>query len=67
MLARKAVVGQVKGDMLVIAQGRRRSANVALEMCIRDRYNIVISTEVLNILDIKYVYKTNQEVNYGCT
>lgn len=25
-------------------------------------YNIVISTEVLNILDIKYVYKTNQEV-----
>ena len=21
----------------------------------------------LNILDIKYVYKTNQEVNYGCT
>ena len=38
-----------------------------IEMCIRDRYNIVISTEVLNILDIKYVYKTNQEVNYGCT
>ena len=32
MLARKAVVGQVKGDMLVIAQGRRRSANVALDL-----------------------------------
>ena len=31
-LARKAVVGQVKGDMLVIAQGRRRSANVALDL-----------------------------------
>ena len=23
--------------------------------------------KVLNILDIKYVYNTNQEVNYGCT
>ncbi|MFQ9506266.1 MAG: hypothetical protein ACLRZ2_06960 [Veillonella sp.] len=32
MLARKAVVGQVKSDVLVIAQGRRRSANVALDL-----------------------------------
>ena len=39
----------------------------ALAKTISKMYNIVISTEVLNILDIKYVYKTNQEVNYGCT
>ena len=32
MLARKAVVGQVKGDMLVATQGRKRSANVALDL-----------------------------------
>lgn len=38
-----------------------------LAKTISKMYNIVISTEVLNILDIKYVYKTNQEVNYGCT
>ena len=38
-----------------------------LAKSISKMYNIVISTEVLNILDIKYVYKTNQEVNYGCT
>lgn len=38
-----------------------------LAKTISKMYNIVISTEVLNILDIKYVYNTNQEVNYGCT
>ena len=38
-----------------------------LAKTISKMYNIVISTELLNILDIKYVYKTNQEVNYGCT
>ena len=32
MLARKAVVGQVKGDVLVATQGRKRSANVALDL-----------------------------------
>lgn len=39
----------------------------ALAKTISKMYNIVISTEVLNILDIKYVYNNNQEVNYGCT
>lgn len=38
-----------------------------LAKTISKMYNIVISTEVLNILDIKYVYNNNQEVNYGCT
>ena len=32
MLARKAVVGQVKGNVLVTTQGRKRSANVALDL-----------------------------------
>ena len=32
MLARKAVVGQVKSDVLVASQGRKRSANVALDL-----------------------------------
>ena len=39
----------------------------ALAKTISKMYNIVISTVVLNILDIKYVYNNNQEVNYGCT
>ena len=38
-----------------------------LAKTISKMYNIVISTVVLNILDIKYVYNYNQEVNYGCT
>ena len=38
-----------------------------LAKTISKMYNIVISTVVLNILDIKYVYNNNQEVNYGCT
>ena len=38
-----------------------------LAKSISKMYNIVISTVVLNILDIKYVYNNNQEVNYGCT
>ena len=32
MLARKAVVGQVKSDVLVASQGRKRSANVVLDL-----------------------------------
>ena len=32
MLARKAVVGQVKSDVLVATQGRKRSANVVLDL-----------------------------------
>ena len=32
MLARKAVVGQVKSDVLVASQGRKRSASVALDL-----------------------------------
>ncbi len=32
MLARKAVVGQVKSNVLVTTQGRKRSANVALDL-----------------------------------
>ena len=32
MLARKAVVGQVKSDVLVAIQGRKRSANVVLDL-----------------------------------
>ena len=32
MLARKAVVGQVKSDVLVATQGRKRSASVALDL-----------------------------------
>ena len=38
-----------------------------LAKTISKMYNIVISTVVLNIIDIKYVYNNNQEVNYGCT
>ena len=38
-----------------------------LAKSISKMYNIVISTVVLNIIDIKYVYNNNQEVNYGCT
>ena len=38
-----------------------------LAKTISKMYNIVIGTVVLNIIDIKYVYNTNQEVNYGCT
>ena len=32
MLARKAVVGQVKSDVLVASQGRKRSVSVALDL-----------------------------------
>ena len=32
MLARKAVLGQVKGDVLVVHKGRRRNASVALDL-----------------------------------
>ena len=32
MLARKAVVGQVKSDVLVATQGRKRSTNVVLDL-----------------------------------
>ena len=46
---------------------KSKSFEKVLAKTISKMYNIVISTVVLNILDIKYVYKTNQEVNYGCT
>jgi len=46
---------------------QERNEEKALAKTISKMYNIVISTVVLNILDIKYVYNNNQEVNYGCT
>ena len=60
MLARKAVVGQVKGDMLVIAQGRRRSANVALDlspMMWQVVYGIAALVACLLIMMVMNAYK----------
>ena len=61
MLARKAVVGQVKGDMLVIAQGRRRSANVALDlspMMWQVVYGIAALVACLLIMMVMNAYST---------
>ena len=61
MLARKAVVGQVKGDILVIAQGRRRSANVALDlspMMWQVVYGIAALVACLLIMMVMNAYST---------
>ena len=61
MLARKAVVGQVKGDMLVATQGRKRSANVALDlspMMWRVVYGIAALVAFLLIMMVMNAYST---------
>ena len=61
MLARKAVVGQVKGDMLVATQGRKRSANVALDsspMMWTVVYGIAALVAFLLIMMVMNAYST---------
>ena len=61
MLARKAVVGQVKGDMLVATQGRKRSANVALDlspMMWQVVYGIAALVAFLLIMMVMNAYST---------
>ena len=57
---------RTNADTPADAKKARELGAEGIGLC-RTEHTIVISTEVLNILDIKYVYKTNQEVNYGCT
>lgn len=61
MLARKAVVGQVKGNVLVTTQGRKRSANVALDlspMMWRVLYGIAALVAFLLIMMVMNAYST---------
>ncbi len=61
MLARKAVVGQVKGDVLVAAQGRKRSTNVALDlspMMWQVVYGIAALVAFLLIMMVMNAYST---------
>ncbi|MDU2569336.1 MAG: cell division protein FtsL [Veillonella sp.] len=62
MLARKAVVGQVKSDVLVASQGRKRSANVALDLAL---VAFLLIMMVMNAYSTKLGYevvKTQQAV-----
>ena len=61
MLARKAVVGQVKSDVLVASQGRKRSANVALDlspMMWQVVYGIAALVAFLLIMMVMNAYST---------
>lgn len=61
MLARKAVVGQVKGNVLVTTQGRKRSANVALDlspMMWQVVYGIAALVAFLLIMMVMNAYST---------
>lgn len=61
MLARKAVVGQVKGNVLVTTQGRKRSANVALDlspMMWQVVYGIAALVTFLLIMMVMNAYST---------
>ena len=61
MLARKAVVGQVKGDVLVATQGRKRSANVVLDlspMMWQVVYGIAALVAFLLIMMVMNAYST---------
>ena len=61
MLARKAVVGQVKGNVLVTTQGRKRSANVALDlspMMWQVLYGIAALVAFLLIMMVMNAYST---------
>ena len=61
MLARKAVVGQVKGDVLVATQGRKRSANVVLDlspMMWQVIYGIAALVAFLLIMMVMNAYST---------
>ena len=61
MLARKAVVGQVKSDVLVASQGRKRSASVALDLSPMLRqvvYGIAALVAFLFIMMVMNAYST---------
>ena len=61
MLARKAVVGQVKSDVLVASQGRKRSASVALDlspMMWQVVYGIAALVAFLLIMMVMNAYST---------
>ena len=61
MLARKAVVGQVKSDVLVASQGRKRSASVALDLSPMLRqvvYGIAALVAFLLIMMVMNAYST---------
>ena len=61
MLARKAVVGQVKSDVLVATQGRKRSANVVLDlspMMWQVIYGIAALVAFLLIMMVMNAYST---------
>ena len=61
MLARKAVVGQVKGNVLVTTQGRKRSASVALDlspMMWQVLYGIAALVAFLLIMMVMNAYST---------
>ena len=61
MLARKAVVGQVKGNVLVTTQGRKRSASVALDlspMMWQVVYGIAALVAFLLIMMVMNAYST---------
>ena len=61
MLARKAVVGQVKGNVLVTTQGRKRSANVTLDlspMMWQVLYGIAALVAFLLIMMVMNAYST---------
>ena len=61
MLARKAVVGQVKSDVLVASQGRKRSASVALDLSPMLRqvvYGIAALVAFLFVMMVMNAYST---------
>lgn len=61
MLARKAVVGQVKSDVLVASQGRKRSTSVALDlspMMWQVVYGIAALVAFLLIMMVMNAYST---------
>ena len=64
MLARKAVVGQVKSDVLVASQGRKRSASVALDlspMMWQVVYGIAALVAFLLIMMVMNAYSTDRK------